>query len=256
MMNFPRILLVAVSVLILSLATAQGSRAQEAPVDAPPVEASTPFDEKFHAAALREQANHQPITVQGGVRRPLMFFRQIANRKWNAGALFLYLVFISALLKIFLPALTARTIARCRSNCFISLSSAFIYSTILISLVRFAFKTDDLAPMGVFTIGLVQLSFALGACFGVNLLAQKLYEFLSRDREPASIYGRALLYGFCLTLVAGLMAGISLIPNLGRLPRIGNRVVTLVAALGLGGLVNLAAGAQKPRAEAQGSAEN
>ena len=46
-----------------------------------------------------------------------------------------------------------------------------------------------------------------------------------------------MLYAACLLAVAAVVALISLIPNIGPLPRLGNRMVALIAALGLGGLV-------------------
>ncbi len=203
-----------------------------------------------HGLAPRTREK-EPTTIDGRVRHPLMFFAHVANRRWSVGPLFCFLFFVSAMLKVFLPGLTNLTTTRCRTNLYASLSSAFIYGTVIVTLIRFSFYNDDLAPMGIFTFGLLQLSFALGSCLGTNLFAHNLYSFITRKGEPARLAPRALIYGICLTVVALVMTLVSTIPNLGQLPRVGNRMVMLVAALGLGGLVNWVVNSQKPRAQAR-----
>jgi hypothetical protein len=202
---------------------------------------------RARAATVEAADAEAPITINGGVRHPVIFFRQIANRRWAIGPLFSFLLFISALLKIFLPGLTGLATKRCQTNCYASLSAAFIYCTILIAIVRFGFNNAELTAMGVFTFGLLQLSFALGCCLGINLFTQNLYSLATSKKEPSGTVAKVLIYGICLVAVAGTMTVISMIPNLGPLPRIGNRIVVLLAALGLGGLVNLAVGSQKSR---------
>jgi hypothetical protein len=188
----------------------------------------------------------QPITIKGGVRHPLIFFHQFANSRWALGRLFSFLFLVSALLKLFLPRLTDLATKRCRTNCYASLTSAFVYATVLVTIVRYGFFSEDLTPMGIFTFGLLQLSFALGCCLGVNLFAQNLYNLVTVGTRPTGTTAKVFIYGLCLAAVAGVMTVVSLIPYLGHLPRVGNRIVMLVAALGLGGLVNLVVGPQKP----------
>jgi len=247
----------------LSLATlfcTAGSAEPETKMIAPGTVAETTRADRAEADSISDRAKgrqgwawadpnaanqEDPIIISGEARRPLIFFRKMANQRWKIGGLFAYLFIVSAILKIFLPRLTWLATERCKGNYFSSLSAAFIYSTALTTLVRFSFANEALNAMGVFTFGLLQLSFALGSCIGVNLFAQNLYGFFASKKTPTSTTARVITYGVCLLVVGIVMTVISMVPNLGLLPRIGNRMVMLVAALGLGGLVNLAAGNQK-----------
>jgi hypothetical protein len=204
-----------------------------------------PYNERFWSSPSAAPSNATPIAITTEVRRPLIYFRQMANRRWKIGALFAFLFCIGAGLKLFLPRLTEAAASRCQTNFFASLSSAFIFSTMAIVIIRFSFLNDALSAMGLFTFGLLQLSFALGACFGVNALAQKLYAItsnkVSKNADDLKKPARTALYALCLITVVTILCLVSMIPGFGALPRVGNRMVMLIAALGLGGLVNLLA---------------
>jgi hypothetical protein len=185
--------------------------------------------------------------ISGAVKRPFIYFRQLANRRWRPGMLFFFLFIMSAALKLLLPRLTEAVTARARGNLFSSLASAFFYATILMSVTRLSFNNPDLSAMGIFCFGLVQFSFCLGGCLGANTIAELLY---TKRPAPASTAGKVMLYGLSLLAVSFVITLISLIPSIGHLPRLGNRMVALIAALGLGGLVNLAAGGAKKNDQA------
>jgi len=187
----------------------------------------------------------EPITIKGGVRHPVIYYSNIANRPWSLGPLFCFLFMVSALLKLCLPRLVTAATNRCRTNFFASLSTAFIYATVLITLIRFAFLSEDLTAMGVFIFGLLQLSFALGSILSVNLFAQNLYNIVASKKEPHGAAVTVFVWGGCLVVAAAIITAISLIPMIGPLPRLGNRMVMLLATLGLGGLVHLIAGTQR-----------
>jgi hypothetical protein len=204
---------------------------------------------RLHAEKVGAEDEKEPITIGGRVRHPVIFFAHVANRPWKIIPLFSFLFSIGGMLKLFLPGLTALVTKRCRTNLYASLSSAFLYGTVLITIIRFSFFNDDLAPMGIYTFGFLQLSFALGLALGANLFAHNLYSLLTRKGEPAKMAARVLLYGLSLTVVALLLTVVSMVPSLGPLPRVGNRIIMLIAALGLGGLVNYTAGLQKPAAQ-------
>ncbi|MBU6450287.1 MAG: hypothetical protein KGS72_00805 [Cyanobacteria bacterium REEB67] len=228
-----------ISVGGFALATAGSATAWPTPADP----TNEPFHERFWSSATPAPVNAEPIAITTEVRRPLIYFRQIANRRWKAGVLFAFLFLISAGLKLFLPRLTEAAACRCQTNFFASLSAAFIFSTMAITIIRFSFLNDALSAMGLFTFGFLQLSFALGGCLGVNVLAQNLYAVTSNkvSKNPTELKpaARTGLYTLCLITVVTILCLVSMIPGLGPLPRVGNRMVMLIAALGLGGLVNL-----------------
>ncbi len=117
-------------------------------------------------------------------------------------------------------------------------------------LAKAAFAAPALEPLGVVVMGLVELAYILGLAVGTQSLAESLTEKCSARlvgntaSEPDGKGGRQailkkdrLINVAVVILVAALLSTLTLIPDLGRLPRLGNRLLVVVAMLGLGGLL-------------------
>lgn len=192
---------------------------------------------EFHRLNREECA---PIVIDNNLRRPFLFFRDAINQRWPLGRLFFILMLSAGLVKVFAKQMVAGAQERCRQNFLICLASAFIFTTILLSVSRLAFQTDVLAPMALGCIAVVQLSYVVGAGLGVNILANRLSDQICKrlGQDSKVTRKKTLSNWFALIITVISITAISAIPEIGRLPRLGNRLVVLVAIIGLGGLIS------------------
>jgi hypothetical protein len=97
-------------------------------------------------------------------------------------------------------------------------------------MARTSFRVETLAPMGILCIGLLQMSFLFGLAMAVNLLAAKIDARINSKNN----YWLSFL---SIMLASLLLTAVSTVPALGRLPRLGNRVLLTLAMMGAGSLV-------------------
>ena len=196
------------------------------------------WQKKFHWLTPPDQG--KPIVLDNNLRRPFLFFRDAINQPWPLGRLFFITLLSACLAKIFAANMVAGALESCRRNFLICIASAFLYTTILLSLSRLAFQTEALTPMALGCIALVQISYIVGMGLGINIFANIFNDIASkRLGHPAKETKRsAIACWLTLFATATLLTAVSAIPELGRLPRLGNRLVVLVAIIGLGGLIS------------------
>lgn len=181
-----------------------------------------------------------PIVLDNNLRRPFLFFRDAINQRWPLGRLFLIIMLSACLTKIFAKKMVAGAQERCRKNFLICLASAFIFTTILLSVSRLAFHTDALVPMALGCIAIVQISYIVGMGLGINIFANTFSDLICNRLGHNSKETRKTILArwFALVVTTVILTAIAAIPELGRLPRLGNRLVVLVAIIGLGGLIS------------------
>ncbi len=196
------------------------------------------WQKKLHWLTPPDQG--KPIVLDNNLRRPFLFFRDAINQSWPLGRLFFVTLLSACLAKLFAANMVAGALERCRRNFLICIASAFLYTTILLSLSRLAFQTEALIPMALGCIALVQLSYIVGMGLGVNIFANIINGMISKRFGQTSAGNKRSAIGCWLALFATVtvLTAISAIPELGRLPRLGNRLVVLVAIIGLGGLIS------------------
>jgi len=192
----------------------------------------------FVPAAGIAPASLEPLTLSANMRRPFLFFREQANHRLPLARLFIFLIIVAALAKILTPVLIKESNSQIQENFFSSIAYSLVYTTLVLTAARFAFQTpgEALVPLGIFCIGLVQASYVIGVSFAVNLFAailtSKIFAKLNFSKPRA-----CLVYALSLMLVALALTLITTLPEVWRFPRIGNRIVFLVAMIGLGGLI-------------------
>ncbi len=196
------------------------------------------WQKKFHWLAPPDQG--KPIVLDNNLRRPFLFFRDAINQPWPLGRLFFITLLSACLAKLFTANMVAGALQSCRRNFLICITSAFLYTTILLSLSRIAFQTEALIPMALGCIALVQISYIVGMGLGVNIFANIFNDIASKRLGQTAKETKRSAIGCWLALFATvtILTAISAIPELGRLPRLGNRLVVLVAIIGLGGLIS------------------
>jgi hypothetical protein len=171
----------------------------------------------------------RPLNLDGNLRRPFLFFRQAADRPFKPIILLSFLLLFGWVIGLAFPELQKTARQTCGRKFFPCLIHALLFSVLNMTLARLAFLNESLLPLGLFAMGLIQFAYALGLVTGVLILAEKF-----ADLGKLSFKGKTAV----LILLASLViVGISLIGALGPIPRLGNRLVFLVALLGLGSLL-------------------
>lgn len=229
------------SALLTSSLLGQPSYGQAPEVQAPEVQATAKTQEpnKWQFQWLKREES-QPIVLDNNLRRPFLFFRDAINQRWPLGRLFFIMMLSAGLAKVFAKKMVAGAQERCRKNFLVCLASAFIFTTILLSVSRLAFNTDALVPMALGCIAIVQISYLVGMGLGVNIFANTFCDLICKrfGQEPQETKKQILGRWFALVTTVFMLTAIAAIPELGRLPRLGNRLVVLVAIIGLGGLIS------------------
>lgn len=177
---------------------------------------------------LTSPLSEEPLTFDSDLRRPFIFFREATNRSWPPILLFLIMLFMGSTLRFAAPGLTGSCINCCRKNFLVTAASGFFYTSILMILARSAFRVETLTPLGILCIGMLQLSYIIGLALSVDFLAAKLAARL--PKHPVTAF-------LCILIVALALTLVSFIPALGKLPRLGNRILLTLAMIGIGSLV-------------------
>ena len=196
------------------------------------------WQKRFHWLTPPELG--KPIVLDNNLRRPFLFFRDAINQPWPLGRLLFITLLAACLTKLFAANMVAGALECCRRNFLICIASAFLYTTILLTLSRIAFQTEALIPMALGCIAVVQISYIVGMGLGVNIFASIFKDIASKRLGLTATVPKRSTIGSWLALfaTATILTAISAIPELGRLPRLGNRLVVLVAIIGLGGLIS------------------
>jgi hypothetical protein len=179
---------------------------------------------------LTPPSSDLPLTLDSGLRRPFIFFRDTANKTWPPLLLFLGMTFMASTFRFAAPKLTRGCLECCSKNFLLTTAAGIFYTTFLLIMARTSFRVETLAPMGILCIGLLQMSFLFGLAMAVNLLAAKIDARINSKNN----YWLSFL---SIMLASLLLTAVSTVPALGRLPRLGNRVLLTLAMMGAGSLV-------------------
>lgn len=194
----------------------------------------------------------EPILQSKEIRFPFIYFRQALNHKWQPRYFLPFLVFAALSFSFVAPGSLKAAVDNCRNNLPGCLAYSIIFTVLTMILAKAAFAAPALEPLGVVVMGLVELAYLLGLAVGTHSLAESLTEKCralfagkkaeaSSEQEPAANTGEGrkacLIKIGVVILVAAILSTLTLIPDLGRLPRLGNRLLVVLAMLGLGGLL-------------------
>lgn len=196
--------------------------------------------------------NSEPIMQSKEIRFPFIYFRKALNDKWQPRYFFPLLVFAALSFSFVAPGSLKAAVDNCRSNLPGCLAYSIIFTVLTMILTKAAFAAPALEPLGVVVMGLVELAYLLGLAVGTHSLAESLTEKcralfagkkaeVSCQQEPEASIGEGrkacLIKISAVLLMAAVLSTLTLIPDLGRLPRLGNRLLVMLAMLGLGGLI-------------------
>lgn len=212
--------------------SSQPADSQSADSQYEPQEQSSPYKKKWSFLKMTDDSE---ISIKKEMRRPFMFFRQALNQKWRPGFFFVFVFMMTVAFRYIAAEFLLASVKECRNNFFLSVAGALLFLVLTMTIAKVSFAVPELTPMGFFTMGLTELTFVLGLCTGLQAICQKIYELIAlenKSRVQARLLELLTMAGVC-----ALATALTLIGSIGRLPPLGNRLVALLAMVGIGGLV-------------------
>ncbi len=183
---------------------------------------------------LRLMADNREISVKKEMRRPFMFFRQALNQRWRPGFFFVFVFMMTVAFRYIAGSFLLAAVKECRNNLFLSVAGALLFLVLTLTIAKVSFAVPELTPMGFLTMGLTELAFVFGLCTSLQAICQKIYESIGLEKK--SRMQVRLLEISMMAVVCALAAALTMIGDLGPLPRLGNRLLALLAMVGIGGI--------------------
>lgn len=170
-------------------------------------------------------------------RAPLMAFRRWAYQSKPFVPAFLFSLFIGLVGTSFFPKNITVAQECCMKSFWRSLGRAFLAITVLVIFIRILILLQVTVPLATVLVAVLQLAIISGLSVGISLLGDRIFcktglaklSFMEEHPRWATFF-RILIGSLLIALICQ-------IPGIGRLPRIGIRIVVLIAILGLGGLL-------------------
>lgn len=187
----------------------------------------------FVGSAVRE---HPELRRFVGGPRPMVQWYFWANQRKPFLPSVGFILFFSLISWSLLPTLHRRASQVCREKFWSTFLTGVLAVFALILLVRMAIGSLIGWSMGIVLIGLFQLLLMCGVAIVSSIIGQRICSLLKLDKLPL-LKERPRSMRFTELLVGALVLSALLqIPGIGVLPRIGTRLVAMLAVLGLGGI--------------------
>lgn len=169
--------------------------------------------------------------------RPMMQWHFWANRPKPFFASFIFVLLFSLVFSSLAPNLSRAAQSVSREHFWRSLLIGGLACMVVIWLVRMSVSTQFGWPMGAVLGGCLQLSLMAGLSVIASLIGKSLAFYIKLEKWPA-IGDRADRKRFAYILFGALVCALLLqIPGFGELPKIGTRLVGMLAVIGLGSLL-------------------
>jgi hypothetical protein len=174
-----------------------------------------------------------PMAEKRAVGRPMLLWYHWANQRKPFGPSLVFLLFFSVTLSSLLPRWMSKSQVECKSHFWKSFLHGALVLAVAITSVRASLLTMIGWPLAIICMGLVQLFVIAGLTVLVLSLGQSIGFHLKVEKWITRPDVRRL---FCILIGAVVCAALLQIPGVGILPRIGTRLVMLLAVVGVGGL--------------------
>lgn len=220
------------------------NEAESATADTSPVSDQTDEEMKMYAMLDSQQmpepgllAQHLqklvPIPNRKVGIRPMLLWFHWANLPKPFGPCFLFILFISVSVTSVMPVWVKKAEMFCKQSFWRTFFVGCLIATLTITLIRGALLSMFGWPMSVLVAGAFQLSLLVGLSVMVLLIGESLGYYLKLDAWIKRPDVRRLA---CLVLGTLICVALLQIPGIGILPKIGTRLVAMLALVGLGGL--------------------
>jgi hypothetical protein len=165
--------------------------------------------------------------------RPMLAWYHWANQRKPFGASLAFILFFSVTLSSLMPRWMSNSQAECKRHFWRTFFQGALLFAVAMTAVRVSLLTMLGWPLATLFMGLVQLMAVGGLTVLVLSLGQSVGFFLKADKWIRRPDVRRL---FCLLIGSLICAALLQIPGAGPLPRVGTRLVALLAVVGVGGL--------------------
>lgn len=193
--------------------------------------------EEFKELPLPDWIARLPLDV-GDIRmRPILYWRAWSNRALPVIPSVGFVLLMSLVPWALIPKVMAETQACLRGKFWKSVFSGMFSLALSLTLIRCLVISDVGIPLAVLILSFLQLGLLLGISASSLLVGRTVLLRLHLTKSGWLSERPNLLLVSEIALGAGLIALLLQIPGIGVLPRIGTRLVMLLAILGLGSLV-------------------
>jgi hypothetical protein len=194
--------------------------------------------ENLSSKSTDEQLDEE-IPMNDIRKRPYLRFRLALNRKPKVIACFFSLVLIGAIALFLSPADIFQARDFCRLKFLRSFGIGFAAALLILIVARPFFLCEVGIPLAFALIAFLELGLVLGLVVAASLIGETVANALGASRllwlaERPSY--RSLFY---LIIGALTLAITLLIPGIGHFPRLGTRLVVLIAMAGCGALLKV-----------------
>jgi hypothetical protein len=216
-----------------SIAIAQDREAAQAPSENIRMYAllePTPMPSNMPGARLAER-----FPQLGGqhIATPRMLWFHWANGEKRPIAAFLFLLFFSVTLSTLFPKWTAKAQVECKTHFWRSLLFGVLVVAVAVVAMRLSLATLLGWPLAILVMGGLQFLALTGLTAMIVLMGQSIGFYLKFETLIKRPDVRRLAYIVIGALICALLLQI---PGVGTLPRIGTRLVALLAMVGIGAL--------------------
>lgn len=174
-----------------------------------------------------------PFANRRAGARPMLIWYHWANQPKPFLSSFLLMLFASVVFTSLVPGFSQIAQTHCKARFWRTFFVGLLIAVLCICGVRIGLLTMIGWPMAVFLAGGFQLALLAGLSVMVLLIGQSLGYYAKMEKWIARPDARRLAY---LVVGALVCAALIQIPGVGILPKIGTRLVMMLALVGLGGL--------------------
>jgi hypothetical protein len=174
------------------------------------------------------------MQFEDAVRTPFLYWRGWANQKLPFGRAFLAYFIILTCLQFILPRVIAQAQSGYRERwlrCFgigiLSITAATVVASVLARLALYM-------PLATVVMALAQIASLTGLAVASLSLGQSVRRILRLDKQLKSVTFDGLV---SLWIGLFLLSFLVLIPGIGPMPRLGNRLLLMISAVGAGAVL-------------------
>lgn len=189
----------------------------------------------FHHLPMPEIIAEKPL--KGNVRHfPVLYWRLWADKPQDPFIAFLILMAVSNLVWFLLPKSLTGAAQALGRNFWSSFAHGLVALCGTLLAIRVLFMSVVGSPVSYFLIAAIETGFFLGVSISGLVMGRAILHKLNllKSEEKNTAKERAL-YLACGMAILSLML---LIPELGEIPRLGTRLVSLYCILGMGALIH------------------
>lgn len=170
-------------------------------------------------------------------RRYALEVRDWANKPKPFLGAFLFSCLVSGLAIAFFPGTVKNARRVCRKHYWKCFGRALLTNISLFMLFRIFIESQLTVPLAILFAGTLELLLVAGLAVSICMIGESLLTKLKFDKI-ASFSSRPAIRNLLIIITGCLVTALIVqIPDLGKLPRIGVRLIMLIATLGEGGLL-------------------